>query len=172
MPFQRLWKVGEFGLTLEIAIDSESSMRSFAGRLARMLIERNDSGVIALRGALGAGKTTFVQGFVKALPGGDNEYVSSPTYAIAQQYETNPPVHHFDLFRIEESQELEFLDFRTLFYSRGFCLVEWPERAEDRLPESRIEVRIEVVSDEARSLVVQCHGDMGSERMLALEPPP
>jgi len=84
--------------------------------------------VLQLTGALGAGKTTFVRGFVRALPGGDGVIVQSPTFALARRYLTTPPVHHLDLYRLQDSGdagsvvELGLVDQCV----DGVSFVEWP----------------------------------------------
>ena len=103
--------------------------------------------VIALRGDLGAGKTVFAKGFAEGL--GITDVVNSPTFTILQEYPGGRiPMYHFDLYRIEEPDELEELGWEEYFYSDGACLIEWPERAEELLP------------DNARSLVfARCESD-------------
>lgn len=83
--------------------------------------------ILKLEGDLGAGKTTFVRGFVRALPGGRDVTVQSPTFALARTYPTTPPVHHLDLYRLRHPSELSELGLLELIEdSQAFSLVEWP----------------------------------------------
>ena len=107
--------------------------------------------VIALNGDLGVGKTELVRGFVAALPGANPEEIASPTFALVHRYETDPPVWHLDLYRLEDEAELaaigaeEFLDPID-----EITLVEWAERFPNWLPKTAIEVRLETLSAERR----------------------
>lgn len=135
--------------------------KALAGRLARTLSEAAGEGVlIGLIGELGAGKTTFVQGFVEALPGGADLYVTSPTFAIAQQYETTPPVRHLDLYRLSSLDELEAIGYREHYYGPGLCLVEWIERIPEAIPARWVEIRLAVEASDVREIDVRPHGDV------------
>jgi len=89
--------------------------------------------LIELHGGLGAGKTTFVRYLLQAL--GITGHIKSPTYAIAESYETAAfPVWHFDFYRFNDPLEWEDAGFRDIFATQGLKLVEWPEQAEGLLP--------------------------------------
>lgn len=98
--------------------------------------------VVCLYGDLGVGKTLFSQGFAKGL--GIVEYVNSPTFTIVQQYDDGRiPLCHFDVYRIENPEEMEEVGFMDMIYGDGVCLVEWANLIEDILPEHYTKVRIE-----------------------------
>ena len=104
--------------------------------------------MVALRGPLGAGKTTFVRAVVRALHGSDDA-VSSPTFIFRQRYDGTPPIEHVDLYRIQDpAAELPDLALDDAFAPDRIALVEWPERAAGCLPADRIEVAIEGSGDE------------------------
>lgn len=97
--------------------------------------------VYALIGDLGVGKTVFTKGFAKGL--GIEEPVSSPTFTILQIYEEGRlPLYHFDVYRIEEPEEMEEVGFDDYVYGDGVCLIEWAGRIEEILPEDTITVMI------------------------------
>lgn len=97
--------------------------------------------VVCLNGDLGTGKTLFSQGFAKGL--GIEDSVNSPTFTIVQQYdEGRMPLYHFDVYRIEDSEEMDEIGFADMIYGDGVCLIEWAERINDILPERYISVTI------------------------------
>jgi tRNA threonylcarbamoyl adenosine modification protein YjeE len=94
---------------------------------------------VALWGELGAGKTTLARAILTAL--GVSEDVPSPTFTLVQSYDTQPPVSHYDLYRLKNGRELEELGFDDAL-ADGAVLVEWPERAPERLPPEALHVRL------------------------------
>ena len=102
----------------------------------------NAGDVICLIGDLGVGKTLFSQGVAKGL--GIEENVNSPTFTIVQEYDDGRiPLYHFDVYRIEDSEEMEEVGFNDLIYGEGVCLIEWANLISDILPEHYINVTIE-----------------------------
>ena len=110
--------------------------------IARQLGEKAKAGdVFCLIGYLGVGKTLFSQGFATGL--GIQESVNSPTFTIVQEYdEGRLPFYHFDVYRIEESEEMEEVGFADMIYGEGVCLIEWANLIEDILPEHYTRVTI------------------------------
>lgn len=96
--------------------------------------------VWTLNGDLGVGKTVFAQGFAAGL--GVDDIVNSPTFTIVQQYEGRLPLYHFDVYRIEDPEEMEEIGWRDCFFGEGVCLIEWAEQIAELLPDDRIDVRI------------------------------
>ena len=110
--------------------------------------------VVAFDAPMGAGKTTLISRIAALL--GAEDSVTSPTFAIVNQYEgTKHTIYHFDMYRIERVEEA--LDFGSEEYlsSGDLCLVEWPEKIEPLLPDDTMIVRIEILSDTARRFEIQ-----------------
>ena len=123
-------------------------------KAAEAVIESlNGRTVVALDAPMGAGKTTLVSR-IAALLGAEDD-VTSPTFAIVNQYEGQRTIYHFDMYRIERIEEA--LDFGSEEYlsSGELCLVEWPEKIEALLPDDTMVVKIEILSDSARRFVIR-----------------
>ena len=116
--------------------------REFAGGL-------KPGSVVAISGELGSGKTVLVQGLCSGL--GVSDCVTSPSFTLVQEYRGFCPVYHFDFYRLESVREIEDLDLERYFESGGVSLIEWAERAEPLLPDSRVRIRIERMAAEGRS---------------------
>ena len=102
----------------------------------------------AFRGELGAGKTTLIKNICNFL--GVKEVVSSPTFSLVNEYinTENQVIYHFDFYRIESEEEAYDIGFEDYILSGNRCLVEWPERIENLLPENRLE--IEIIAQETK----------------------
>jgi tRNA threonylcarbamoyladenosine biosynthesis protein TsaE len=106
-------------------------------------------GVVALRGEMGAGKTTAVGFWLKAM--GSMDRASSPTFALVHEYlAPGGPIFHFDLHRLDRADQVAALGFEDYVASGQPCWVEWADRAGTLMPEDACEVRIEVGDDGAR----------------------
>lgn len=132
---------------MNMTVADESALRAVAGRLARLL---RPPCLVVLRGDLGAGKTTFVRGFVEALQGGSKACVSSPTYALANTYPTRPVVHHLDLYRLDPATDLWDLGLAELMVDEtALTCVEWPGDCIQRMRPARW-ARVELGMDASR----------------------
>ncbi|MBO5178338.1 MAG: tRNA (adenosine(37)-N6)-threonylcarbamoyltransferase complex ATPase subunit type 1 TsaE [Lachnospiraceae bacterium] len=122
-------------------LDSLSEKETF--EIAKKLAEQARAGeVYCLSGDLGVGKTVFTKGFAAGL--GITEPVSSPTFTIVQIYEEGRlPLYHFDVYRIEDIEEMEEIGYEDCFYGEGVCLVEWADLIKEILPENRKKILIE-----------------------------
>ncbi|HAB94345.1 MAG TPA: tRNA (adenosine(37)-N6)-threonylcarbamoyltransferase complex ATPase subunit type 1 TsaE [Lachnospiraceae bacterium] len=120
----------------------ESSSMEDTEKFAYEMAQKAAPGqVYALIGDLGVGKTVFTKGFARGL--GIGEPVNSPTFTILQIYEEGRiPLYHFDVYRIEEPEEMEEVGFDDYVYGDGVCLIEWAGRIEEILPEETVTVMI------------------------------
>ena len=119
---------------------------------AAMVATLRPGDVVALYGELGSGKTHFVKGACAAL-GIPAEAVSSPTFAIVQEYpQADVSVFHIDAYRIETLDAFYELGYEDFFYGEGLCFVEWPERVEALLPEHTLRLYLTHLGDNRRRI--------------------
>ena len=108
--------------------------------------------MVALYGNLGAGKTVMSRGICKGL--GFEGAVCSPTYTILHEYPNNPPLFHFDLYRLEGGADLYEVGLDPDYLERGISLIEWPERLEDNDPGLTHKIEIKILSETEREITV------------------
>lgn len=113
--------------------------------------------VVAFYGGLGMGKTAFTRGMAKALC--VKEEVSSPTFAIVNDYGGNPPLYHFDMYRVESWDDLYASGFFDFYEAGGILAVEWSENIENALPENTIRVTIERGENDNQRIITIDGGD-------------
>ncbi|MFA5971529.1 MAG: tRNA (adenosine(37)-N6)-threonylcarbamoyltransferase complex ATPase subunit type 1 TsaE [Lentimicrobiaceae bacterium] len=114
---------------------------------ARLIEFHKDKRIFAFHGEMGAGKTTFIKTICEHLKVTDT--VSSPTFAIVNEYFTEnlTSIYHFDLYRIKSWTEMLEIGYEDYFYSGNYCLLEWPEKIVNLLPEETVHVHILVSPD-------------------------
>lgn len=147
--------------TLEVA--NEDGMMQLGAALVEAM-GATHQGVIYLRGDLGAGKTTLVRGLLRSL--GVQGAVKSPTYTIVEPYELPGwNIYHFDLYRLSDPEELEYIGIRDYFGKDRLCLVEWPEQGEGTVPDADLELHIKH-QNEGREVSLKARSAWG-ERIMA-----
>lgn len=108
--------------------------------------------ILALSGPLGAGKTTLIQGIAEGL--GVADYVTSPTFILINEYPGRLPFYHIDLYRLEDATQIEDLGISEYFEKDGVVVIEWAERLGDLLPENAKPIKIEVMGENSRKIVL------------------
>lgn len=132
------------------SLPNEAAMVDFGRRLGEQC---SDGTVIFLEGELGVGKTTLCKGVLKAF--GHGGAVKSPTYTLVEPYELGDKMlFHFDLYRLSEPEELEYMGIRDYFSGSGVCLIEWPSQGRGALPNPDLLINI-VLTEEGRSLSLE-----------------
>ena len=129
--------------------------------------ELNQGIVVYLNGDLGAGKTTITRGFVQGM--GHVGHVKSPTYTLVEPYDlADWQVYHFDLYRLGDPEELEFMGIRDYFNDNCCCFIEWPEKGEGLLANADITINM-AYHGEQRVVELQAHNSIGKNLLLMLE---
>lgn len=122
-------------------VDNEAGMEALAATLANTI---QPGTVLYLKGDLGAGKTTFVRGFLRAL--GYKGIVKSPTYTLVEEYHIAQQwIYHFDLYRITDPESLEFMGIREYFREDTIVLIEWPEKGGEYIPAPDVIIDIHIM---------------------------
>lgn len=151
--------------SIRLRIEGETDMMDLGARLAEAMGD-NHQGIIYLHGDLGVGKTTLVRGLLRSL--GLKGAVKSPTYTLVEPYELPGwDIYHFDLYRLSNPEELEFIGIRDYFSEGKLCLIEWPELGEGVLPEADVEVTISYQSD-GRDVIISTHSARGEQIISAI----
>ena len=114
--------------------------------------------VICLSGDLGAGKTHFTKGIATGL--GIDDYITSPTYTLINEYPGEKPLYHFDVYRLEGSDELNELGYQEYFYGKGVTVIEWADIIMEALPKERLWVVIHKLDGDHRRVIMD---PMGTE---------
>ncbi len=116
----------------------------------------DDATVYAFDGEMGAGKTTFINALCRAL-GVEEDPTGSPTFSIINEYRSDTTaelIYHFDLYRIENLEQAFDIGIEDYLDSGALCLIEWPDRVEDILPDDTVRVKIDVLPDGGRCLTI------------------
>ena len=149
---------------MDFVIDSEQAMTALGKRLAQACVDGGCT--IFLGGELGAGKTTLARGFLRGF--GHVGAVRSPTFTLVEPYEVaGRRIFHFDLYRLAEPEELEYLGARDYFGGDAICLVEWPERGAGWLPAPDLVVAIHVTGV-GRAIAIDAKNPRGVQMMARL----
>ena len=145
----------------QIVSASPAETRALARRLSRCLVGGD---VLLLQGDLGAGKTEFVKGLAEGLQVTD--LVTSPTFTLLNVYHGAMPLYHFDLYRLEDTEELDNIGFTEFLGGDGVAVVEWPDRFPAEMPLEHI--RVELLpgeNEQERFVMVEARGSRYLNRL-------
>lgn len=138
---------------MTLDINTLHDLKAAATQLAS-LFDKNK--ICLFYGEMGAGKTTLIKSLCEAL--GVRETVSSPTFAIINEYDAaGEAIYHFDFYRIKSLQEAFDIGYEDYFYSGSICLIEWPEKIQELVPQDHIAVEIAVIDENKRRLNVKIY---------------
>ena len=113
--------------------------------------------LIAMTGDLGAGKTTLSKALARGLE--IDDYITSPTFTIVNEYSGRVKLFHFDVYRIADIEEMYDLGYEEYFYSDGVCIVEWSNLISEILPENRINLDITYLDENKREITISGTGE-------------
>jgi tRNA threonylcarbamoyladenosine biosynthesis protein TsaE len=133
-------------------VDTEALGRCLAAHLF-------PGAVVALVGALGAGKTHLVRAIAEGLDIPNPAVVNSPTFVLIQEYEARLPIYHFDAYRLASEAEFADLGVHEYFQGNGVCLVEWADKVPTYLPTERLEIRITITGEKSRLFEIAGFGE-------------
>lgn len=147
-------------------VDEEATV-AFGKKIADAVKNELNHGVVVyLNGDLGAGKTTLTRGFVQGM--GHSGNVKSPTYTLVEPYElADWQVYHFDLYRLSDPEELEFMGIRDYFNSQSSCFIEWPERGQGVLANADIVIDL-AYQGEQREICITGKSELGCQLVSLL----
>ncbi len=138
------------------SLENEQATTELGRIISRSL---NGRGRIYLRGDLGAGKTTLCRGILRSM--GYLGSVKSPTFTLVEPYSfSGGQVYHFDLYRLNDPEELEYVGIDDYFVEEALCLVEWPEKAEGVLPESDLDIEL-LIEGRKRTAILAARSEFG-----------
>lgn len=151
-------------LVVERQLDSEEDTQALGAELAKGCL---CGGSIFLNGDLGAGKTTFSRYLLRGF--GYQGTVKSPTYTLVESYALPQlTVYHFDLYRLRDPEELEFMGIRDYFAPGFLCLVEWPERGAPLLSQPDIDIQLSILSPTSRNITLTANSETGMAMLAGL----
>ena len=138
---------------VKIYLENEEQTRDIGFKLGKLLTPKS---VVCLIGDLGAGKTTMTQSLAGSL--GVDDYITSPTFTIVNEYEGRMPLYHFDVYRIGSSDEMYDIGFDEYINGDGVCIIEWANLIEDILPDEYLNIEMKY-KETGREMILTPKGE-------------
>ena len=152
-------------IMIDIITHSSKETQDLGYRLGTLLKEGD---IVCLVGDLGAGKTTLTQSIAKGL--GVEDYVTSPTFTLINEYSGRYMLYHFDLYRLNSIDEIYDLGYEEYFFSQGVCIIEWADILQENLPLERLNIFIERgKEDNDRKILISGSGNRYREIIKELK---
>jgi len=150
---------------LKFVTESVEETAKIGEQLGRLLDTGN---IICLSGDLGAGKTAFTKGIAKGL--GVEDYVTSPTYTIINEYQGRLPLYHFDVYRLNDVEEMYELGYEEYFFGDGVVVLEWADVVRDIIPKERLWITIlNTRGDDSREIIMEPTGEAYDNMLKGME---
>ncbi len=134
---------------------SINETKALGARLAKLLRPGDN---IALTGNLGSGKTTFTKGIARGLKIEKPEYVNSPSFVLMKEYKGRANLYHFDLYRLDSLEDIEYIGMQEYLDGDGVVVIEWADRMKMLLPSEYLEISINITAKEKRRFTLIAHG--------------
>lgn len=151
---------------MNLKFHNETETTGFSSHLAQCVNKLNQATVIYLEGDLGAGKTTFARGFIQSF-GFDR--VKSPTYTLVESYQNSQiNIHHFDCYRLNDPEELDYIGIRDYLGERLIQLIEWPKLGQGAIAPADLVIQISG-EDQSRTVNLEHHSPLGEQILQCIE---
>ncbi len=139
----------------ELVFNSADETIRFGAQLGR-LIKRGDC--IALTGQLGAGKTTLIKGIAKGIGVKDPQHVNSPSFVILKEHKGKIPLYHFDVYRLDDPEDMDTVGYKDFFYGEGASVIEWADKIRGLLPDEYLDIELSCLGRERRGARIRARG--------------
>ncbi len=139
---------------MKIISDSERRTLEIGKAVAKNL---HKGDIVCLMGDLGSGKTVFAKGIASAL-GVDKHEVLSPTFVLIRQYVGKIPIYHFDLYRLDNPEDILNLGYEEYLYNEGIAVIEWADKLGGLLPQEFLKIELKVTGEKKRQLNISAQG--------------
>ncbi|MCA9405709.1 MAG: tRNA (adenosine(37)-N6)-threonylcarbamoyltransferase complex ATPase subunit type 1 TsaE [Candidatus Omnitrophica bacterium] len=150
---------------MKLKTHSQQETMAFGEKLARRL---KPGDILCLKGDLGTGKTTLVKGLAKGL-GLKSTQVNSPTFVLMNIYEGKTDLYHFDLYRLEEVNQITVMGWEEFFYGDGVSVIEWAQRLGGLMPSEYLDIQLKHKGENVRELSITAKGDRYKKILKGLD---
>jgi len=143
--------------SVNLVLDNLAKTVHFGRHLGTMAMPGD---IFTLSGDLGSGKTTLTQAIGQGIAVPDHCYITSPTFSLLHEYPGRIPLYHMDLYRLASAEEVIELGFEDYLYGEGLTVIEWPDRLQDLIPASRLDIHLTFAGQNSRLAALTAYGNM------------